>query len=70
MRGARLSGCDEYRESQSVRGQKLPAGLQLASQLPEPIFTPATKSETSHDLSIEMSDCWLILGNEMAACGI
>src|SRR4030095_15581170 len=37
------SGWKEYQESQSVCGIKLPSGLKLASQLPEPIFTPATK---------------------------
>jgi phosphoribosylaminoimidazole-succinocarboxamide synthase len=40
--------------------------LQLASQLPEPIFTPATKSDTGHDLNIDMNACRQILGNEMA----
>jgi len=60
------SGWKEYRESQSVCGQKLPAGLQLASQLPEPIFTPATKSDTGHDLNIDMDECRRILGNEIA----
>src|SRR6266700_2610687 len=48
------SGWKEYQESQSVCGEKLPAGLQLASQLPKPIFTPATKSEAGHDLSIQI----------------
>jgi phosphoribosylaminoimidazole-succinocarboxamide synthase len=38
----------------------------LASQLPEPIFTPATKSDTRHDLNIDMNACRQILGNEMA----
>ena len=60
------SGWKEYRESQSVCGLKLPAGLQLASQLPEPIFTPATKSDTGHDLNIDMNECRRILGNEIA----
>ena len=60
------SGWKEYRESQSVCGLKLPAGLQLASQLPEPIFTPATKSDTGHDLNIDMNECRRILGNETA----
>src|SRR5512132_3691551 len=40
------SGWKEYQQSQSVCGVKLPSGLKLASQLPEPIFTPATKAET------------------------
>ena len=60
------SGWKEYQESQSVCGEKLPAGLQLASQLPEPIFTPATKSDTGHDLNIDWNECRRILGNEMA----
>jgi len=60
------SGWKEYQESQSVCGIKLPSGLKLASQLPEPIFTPATKSDTGHDLNIDMNECRQILGNEMA----
>lgn len=60
------SGWKEYQETQSVCGEKLPPGLQLASQLPEPIFTPATKSEEGHDLNIDMKACRQILGNEMA----
>src|SRR6266699_4496424 len=60
------SGWKEYQESQSVCGIKLPAGLKLASQLPEPIFTPATKSDTGHDLNIDMKECRRILGDEVA----
>ena len=60
------SGWKEYQESQSVCGIELPAGLNLASQLPEPIFTPATKSDTGHDLNIDINECRRILGSEMA----
>jgi phosphoribosylaminoimidazole-succinocarboxamide synthase len=60
------SGWKEYQESQNVCGEKLPAGLQLASQLPEPIFTPATKSDTGHDLNIDMDEARRILGSELA----
>jgi phosphoribosylaminoimidazole-succinocarboxamide synthase len=60
------SGWKEYQESQSVCGEKLPAGLKLASQLPEPIFTPATKSDTGHDLNIDWNECRRILGNKIA----
>ena len=60
------SGWKEYQESQSVCGEKLPAGLQLASQLPEPIFTPATKSDSGHDLNIDMVEARRILGSELA----
>jgi phosphoribosylaminoimidazole-succinocarboxamide synthase len=60
------SGWKEYQESQSVCEIKLPAGLKLASQLPEPIFTPATKAEQGHDENIDMKRCAQILGDEMA----
>ena len=60
------SGWKEYQESQSVCGIKLPSGLQLASQLPEPIFTPATKAEQGHDENIDMKRCAQILGDEIA----
>src|SRR6516162_5215871 len=60
------SGWKEYQESQSVCGIKLPSGLKLASQLPEPIFTPATKAEQGHDENIDMKRCAEILGKELA----
>ena len=60
------SGWKEYQQSQSVCGIKLPAGLKQASQLPEPIFTPATKAETGHDENIDISRCAKILGEELA----
>ena len=60
------SGWKEYQESQSVCGIKLPAGLQLASKLPEPIFTPSTKAEEGHDENIDMKRCAQILGPETA----
>jgi phosphoribosylaminoimidazole-succinocarboxamide synthase len=60
------SGWKEYQESQSVCGIKLPSGLKLASQLPEPIFTPATKAEQGHDENIDMKRCAQILGDEIA----
>jgi phosphoribosylaminoimidazole-succinocarboxamide synthase len=60
------SGWKEYQESRSICGIKLPSGLQLASQLPEPIFTPATKAEEGHDENIDMKKCAQILGEEMA----
>jgi phosphoribosylaminoimidazole-succinocarboxamide synthase len=60
------SGWKEYQESQSVCGIKLPPGLKQASQLPEPIFTPATKAEKGHDENIDMQRCAQILGDEIA----
>lgn len=60
------SGWKEYQESQSVCGEKLPPGLRLASQLPQPIFTPSTKSDVGHDENIDMDECRRIVGAEMA----
>lgn len=60
------SGWKEYQQSQSVCGIKLPPGLKLASQLPEPIFTPSTKADEGHDENIDMNACRRILGDEMA----
>jgi len=60
------SGWKEYEQSQSVCGIELPAGLKQASQLPEPIFTPATKAAEGHDENIDMKRCGQILGEELA----
>src|SRR3954469_19354309 len=46
------SGWKEYRSTQTVCGVRLPPGLREASEVPEPIFTPATKAETGHDENI------------------
>jgi phosphoribosylaminoimidazole-succinocarboxamide synthase len=60
------SGWKEYQETQNVCGIELPARLKLASQLPEPIFTPSTKAEKGHDENINMKECAQILGDETA----
>ena len=60
------SGWKEYQKSQSVSGIQLPQGLQLASPLPEPIFTPSTKAEQGHDENIDMNECRRLLGDELA----
>ncbi len=46
------SGWKEYQKSQTVCGIKLPPGLRLSDKLPAPIFTPATKEESGHDINI------------------
>jgi len=46
------SGWKEYKETGGVCGIPLPAGLKESDPLPEPIFTPATKAETGHDINI------------------
>jgi phosphoribosylaminoimidazole-succinocarboxamide synthase len=56
------SGWKEYRQQQTVCGIKLPAGLRESSELPEPIFTPATKAESGHDENIPFSQAKEIAG--------
>src|SRR5262249_44813320 len=45
------SGWKEYRQGGQVCGISLPPGLRESQQLPQPIFTPATKEETGHDMN-------------------
>jgi phosphoribosylaminoimidazole-succinocarboxamide synthase len=62
------SGWQEYQAKQSVCGVPLPAGLKNASQLPEPIFTPAAKAEAGeHDENISYAQVEKIVGAELAA---
>ena len=60
------SGWKEYREQQTVCGIKLPPGLKESSELPEPIFTPATKAETGHDENIPFERAAQIVGKDIA----
>lgn len=60
------SGWKEYRSSQTVCGIKLPPGLKESSELPEPIFTPATKAETGHDENISFAQAAEIVGHDIA----
>ncbi|WP_374437571.1 phosphoribosylaminoimidazolesuccinocarboxamide synthase [Inhella sp.] len=61
------SGWKEYQATQSVCGVALPAGLQNASKLPEPIFTPATKADVGeHDENIDFERCVGLIGRELA----
>jgi phosphoribosylaminoimidazole-succinocarboxamide synthase len=47
------SGYREYRQSGRVCGIELPPGLALASRLPRPVFTPATKAASGHDENVD-----------------
>ena len=60
------SGWKEYREHQTVCGIKLPSGLVESSELPAPIFTPATKAESGHDENIPFAQAAQIVGEEVA----
>jgi phosphoribosylaminoimidazole-succinocarboxamide synthase len=59
------SGWKEYQQSGAVCGIKLPAGLQESDRLPEPIFTPATKADTGHDVNISFEEAGRIIGEEL-----
>jgi phosphoribosylaminoimidazole-succinocarboxamide synthase len=62
------SGWSEYASSGEVCGVALPAGLQEASELPEPIFTPATKAALGeHDENISFAAAAAAVGEEVAA---
>ena len=68
------SGWKDYQETGAVCGIKLPAGLQLAAKLPEPIFTPATKAEQGdHDENISFEqaqrDCGSALSGVLYGTG-
>jgi len=61
------SGWKEYQKSQTVCGIALPAGLKESAELPEPIFTPATKAETGHDENIPFETAAKLVGADIAA---
>jgi phosphoribosylaminoimidazole-succinocarboxamide synthase len=60
------SGLKEYKQSGTVCGIKLPPGLRESDKLPEPIFTPATKEETGHDINISFERMVEIVGHDTA----
>jgi phosphoribosylaminoimidazole-succinocarboxamide synthase len=60
------SGWNDYKASGAVCAHPLPDGLQDGSPLPEPIFTPATKATTGHDLNISVDEAAEIVGADAA----
>ena len=56
------SAWKEYKGSGKVCGIELPKGLQESDQLPEPIFTPATKATTGHDENISFDQMVKLVG--------
>ena len=62
------SGWKDYQATGTVSGIELPAGLEQAQQLPEPIFTPSTKAEAGeHDEAIDFQAVVGLIGAERAA---
>ncbi len=61
------SGWKEYKANGTICGISLPAGLQEASKLPQPIFTPSSKADVGdHDENITLEKCASLLGKELA----
>jgi len=60
------SGWKEYRESGSVSGVRLPAGLVESDRLPQPIFTPSTKAAIGHDENISFDQVVSEIGGPLA----
>ena len=62
------SGWKDYRQTGTVCGIDLPAGLQLADRLPEAIYTPSTKAEAgAHDENISYERSVELMGEEIAS---
>ena len=56
------SGLKDYQKTGAVCGHQLPAGLRDSDRLPAPIFTPATKESTGHDINISEADAAKLVG--------
>ncbi len=61
------SGWKEYRETGSMCGISLPPGMRECEKLPEPMFTPATKAESGHDINISFEQAAKSIGDAYAA---
>jgi phosphoribosylaminoimidazole-succinocarboxamide synthase len=61
------SGWKDYQASGEVCGHALPVGLRESDQLPEPIFTPATKAQTGHDENITRDEAAELVGEDVLA---
>ncbi len=59
------SGWKEYRETGRICGIELPAGLQESDRLPKPVFTPATKATTGHDINISEAEAARLVGSDL-----
>ena len=62
------SGWKDYQATGQICGIELPAGLQQAAKLPEPIFTPSTKAAVGdHDINVSFEDTVALIGEEKAS---
>ena len=60
------SGWKDYQQTGAICGIKLPAGLRESDALPEPLFTPATKAASGHDLNISFDEMVARVGGPLA----
>ena len=61
------SGWKDYVATGQVCGLRLPAGLRESDRLPEPIFTPASKAQSGHDMNIAEADAAKLIGPRLFA---
>jgi len=61
------SGWKDYAATGTVCGVALPAGLRESDRLPQPIFTPATKATSGHDVNISEAEAGRIVGETLIA---
>src|SRR4051812_14589028 len=61
------SGWKEYQQNGCVCGIELPPGLRESDRLPEPIFTPATKADSGHDVNISVGEAGRLIGDDLIA---
>ncbi len=61
------SGWKDYVATGAVCGHALPPGLRESDRLPTPLFTPATKADSGHDINISEADAAAVIGPELLA---
>jgi phosphoribosylaminoimidazole-succinocarboxamide synthase len=60
------SGWKDYKATGAICGIRLPPGLEESAELPEPIFTPATKAQSGHDINISFEEAAALIGRDVA----
>jgi phosphoribosylaminoimidazole-succinocarboxamide synthase len=61
------SGWKDYQATGAVCGIALPSGLRESDRLPMPIFTPATKAQSGHDINITEAEAAALIGSQLLA---
>lgn len=61
------SGLKDYAATGAIGGHRLPVGLEIASRLPRPIFTPAVKASSGHDENIDVDEAATLVGGDRLA---